>query len=195
LLHNSTVDGWISALAQPHLQTLSARLGETSYLCRIVGHRIQVVTSEAPEAQWRSYVQPDVEMAPHAAATAKAILAFQGKAIVDKALAEPLLKLTAYTVTDPESARRTYAKVREQGFATCVSEIDEGLGAVGVPIREPGGRVLYSVGVTGPVQRIMDDRLENRISGLQETAAVLSPILAFGSDIASRREETRPAGD
>lgn len=187
LLHNSAADGWISALARPHLETLRARVKETSYLCRIVGHRIQVVTSEAPESHWRSYVQPNIEMAPHAAATAKAILAFQDEAIIDKALAEPLPRLTARTVTDPKTVRRTYAKVRREGFATCVSEIDEGLGALGVPVREPGGRVLYSVGVTGPVQRIMGEGLDERIAYLREAAAALSETLAFGSAIAHRR--------
>lgn len=192
LLHNSAADGWISALARPHLETLSARVGETSYLCRIVGHHIQVVASEAPEAHWRSYVQPNIEMAPHAAATAKAILAFQDEAIIGKALAEPLERLTAYTVTDAQSVRRTYAKVREEGFATCVSEIDEGLGALGVPVSEQGGRVLYSVGLTGPVQRIMGAGIEERIAGLREAAAALSATLAFGSSIAARHEGTPP---
>jgi len=192
LMHNSATDGWISALARPHLEALSARVGETSYLCRIVGHRIRVVASEAPAAQWRSYVMPDIEMAPHAAASAKAILAFQDEAIVGKALAGPLPRLTAYTVTDPHSARRTYAEVRAQGYATCVSEIDEGLGALGVPVSEPGGRVLYSVGLTGPVQRIMGAGIEERIAGLRDAAAALSATLAFGSAIAARSEETPP---
>jgi DNA-binding IclR family transcriptional regulator len=193
MLHNSAADGWISALARPHLETLSTRLGETSYLCRIVGHRIQVVTSEAPEAHWRSYVQPNIEMAPHAAASAKAILAFQDDAIIDRALAEPLHPLTAYTVTDPAAVRRTYAKVRKDGFATCVSEIDEGLGAVGVPVGELGGRILYSLGLTGPVQRIMGDGLQERIAGLRAAAADLSATLAFGSAIVARSDGARPA--
>ncbi len=195
LLHNSAADGWISALARPHLQALSAHVGETSYLCRIVGHRIQVVTNEAPKAHWRSYVQPNIEMAPHAAASAKAILAFQDETIVEKALAEPLPRLTVHTVTNPESVRRTYVKVRKQGFATCVSEIDEGLGAISVPVSEPSGRVLYSIGVTGPVQRIMGAGFEKRLAGLREAAAVLSATLVFGSDIAARSEGTPPKAD
>ncbi|WP_166652552.1 IclR family transcriptional regulator [Enterovirga rhinocerotis] len=186
LLHNSAADGWISALARPHLEALSARIGETSYLCRVVGHRVQVVTSEAPAAQWRTFVQPRVEMAPHAAATAKAILAFQDEALVSEALAEPLPRLTAHTVTDPARIRDIYAKAREDGFATCVSEIDEGLGALGVPVREPGGRVLYSLGVTGPVQRIMDQRWEERVSAMKEVAGALATTLAAGSAIAAR---------
>jgi DNA-binding IclR family transcriptional regulator len=194
LMHNSAADGWITALARPHLENLTARIRETSYLCRIVGHRIQVVTSEAPAAQWRTYVQPRVEMAPHAAATAKAILAFQDEAIVARALAEPLEKMTAYTVTDPERVRQTYARAREDGFATCVSEIDEGLGALGVPVREAGGRVLYSLGVTGPVQRIMDEGREERLAALRDTAAALATTLAFGSAIAARTEDARPRG-
>lgn len=192
LLHNSAADGWITALVQPHLESLTARVGETSYLCRIVGHRVQVVVSEAPSAQWRTFVQPRVEMAPHAAATAKIILAFQDEALVEKALAGPLEKMTAHTVTDPARIRRTYAKAREDGYATCVSEIDEGLGALGVPVREAKGRVLYSLGVTGPVQRIMDEGREKRLEALRATAAALARTLAMGSDIVARAESGRP---
>ncbi len=188
LMHNSAVDGWISALAQPHLEVVNAKLGETSFLARIVGHRILVVTSESPEVHWRSYVQPNIEMAPHAAASAKAILAFQTEAIVAKALAEPLPRLTAYTNTDPDAVRAIYAQAREDGFATCVSEIDEGLGGLAVPVIQAGNRILYSLGVTGPVQRIMDDGLENRIAVLKEVSIALAKTLSAGSAIAARTQ-------
>lgn len=186
LLHAAAEEGWIAALARPTLEALASERGETTYLNRLVGHTVRVVCSVSPEVQWRSYVQPELEMPPHAAAAAKAILAFQNPALVRKALEGPLPALTGQTRTDPDAVLHDYAEVREKGWATCVSEIDEGLGALGVPVRLADGSVLYSLGLTGPVQRIFNDDLPARLAGLERAAATLGTALSLGSEIAAR---------
>lgn len=186
LLHMSAEDGWLVALARPALEALTAERSETCYLTRLVGHSVRVVFSVSPEVQWRSYVQPGLEMPPHAAATAKAILAFQDTALIRKALERDLPALTSQTRTARDTILDEYAEVRLKGYATCISEIDEGLGALGFPVRLEDGPVLYSIGLTGPVQRVFNDALPVRIASLERTAASLSRVLSHGSRIASR---------
>ncbi|WP_238193113.1 IclR family transcriptional regulator [Methylobacterium frigidaeris] len=186
LLHMSAEDSWIIALARPALEALTAERGETCYLTRLVGHGVRVVFSVSPEVQWRSYVQPGLEMPPHAAATAKAILAFQEPALIEKALERDLIALTTQTRTTRDTILDEYAEVRTKGYATCISEIDEGLGALGFPVRLDDGSILYSVGLTGPVQRVFNDDLPVRIASLEKAAASLSRVLSHGSRIASR---------
>jgi len=190
LVHMSAEDGWIAALARPFLHALVEDTGETCYLTRLVGHRVPVVVSESPEVHWRSYVKPGLEMPPHAAATAKAILAFQPEAVVARAIAEPLPRFTDRTRIDPDWIRREYATIREAGYATCVGEIDEGLAALGVPIVQKGGAVFHCVGMTGPLPRIMNEDLPVRIARLTATATRLSTLLTIGSAIATRSPDT-----
>ncbi|RVU13782.1 IclR family transcriptional regulator [Methylobacterium oryzihabitans] len=186
LLHASAEDGWIVALARPALEALTAERGETCYLTRLMGPAVRVVFSVSPEVQWRSYVQPGLEMPPHAAATAKAILAFQEPALIGKALERDLPALTSQTRTARDAVLRDYDEVRAKGYGTCISEIDEGLGALGVPVRLDDGPVLYSVGLTGPVQRVFNDDLPARLAGLERAAATLGRALSHGSRIARR---------
>nr|WP_281411532.1 IclR family transcriptional regulator C-terminal domain-containing protein [Enterovirga sp. DB1703] len=187
LLHASAEQGWVETLARPVIEALAAERGETCYLTRLVGHAVRVVFSVSPEVQWRGYVQPDLQMPPHAAATAKAILAFQPPGIIEKALEGDLVVLTSQTCTERDKILRDYESVREKGYGTCVSEIDEGLGALGYPVRLADGSILYSIGLTGPVQRIFNDNLPVRLASLEQAAAALGRSLSLGAEIAGRR--------
>lgn len=150
-----------------------------------IGAPVVIAVSQAPEVQWRSYVQPGIEMPPNAAATAKAIIAFQKESLIATALVEPLPRLTVHTQTDPASVRKELAEVRRLGHATCVGEIDEGLAAIAVPVMLPDGQVFHALGMTGPLARIMDKRLAARIHAMKRTACLLAAALSLGLKIKS----------
>lgn len=188
LLHAAAADGWLETLVSPHLAALTTSSGEACYLTRLVGTQVIVAVSQAPEVRWRSYVQPGIDMPPNAAATAKAILAFQKDALIDEALGGDLPRLTVNTRTDPAQIRAEYAEVRRLGYATCVGEIDEGLAAIAVPVPLPDGQVLHAVGMTGPLARIMNEGLTGRLAAMRRTAEDLSSTLSLGSRIKARQD-------
>ncbi|MER8402200.1 IclR family transcriptional regulator [Mesorhizobium sp. M1348] len=185
ILHATADDGWLEALVRPFLAALAEDSGEACYLTKLVGSRVVVAVSQAPEVRWRSYVQPGIEMPPHAAATGKAIMAYQNERLILQVLATDLPKLTVNTRNDHGWIRREFSLVRERGYATCIGEIDEGLGAIAVPICQANGLVLHALGMTGPLQRIVNDQLSQRIAALTTTAALLATKLALGSRRAS----------
>lgn len=184
MLHSTADDGWLEVLVRPSLVALAQKSGEACYVTRLVGSRVFVVASQAPEVRWRSYVQPGIEMPPNAAATSKSIIAFQDEAVIRQALAADLPKLTVNTHTDETWIREEFARVRAQGYATCVGEVDEGLAALGAPVRQADGQVLYAVGLTGPLPRIMNDELPARLVMLTAAADDLSGRLALGTRLA-----------
>ena len=124
----------MSIAVQPILDRLANELADTCYLARLVGHEVVSVAWAPPNGGLRGYVVPGHALAPHVAATAKAILAFQPQHIIDKALAEPLPKLTAKTKTGRKAVDQDYRNVRENGYATCWDEMEIGMGAIAVPI-------------------------------------------------------------
>lgn len=184
ILHATADNGWLEVLVRPSLVALAEKSGEACYITKLVGSRVIVVASQAPEVRWRSYVQPGIEMPPHAAATGKAIIAFQEEAVVRRALATELPKLTVNTRNDPSWIQDEFAKVRTLGYATCIGEIDEGLAAIAVPVRQTDGQVLYAVGITGPLPRIMDSHLPNHVAALGAAAAELAGKLSLGAQLA-----------
>jgi DNA-binding IclR family transcriptional regulator len=186
LLHTAADDGWLTALAHPYLQRLTEDTGETCYLTRLVGSRVVVAASQSPDARWRGYVQPGIEMPINAAATAKAIMAYQSEAIVAEALSHDLPILTANTRNDREWVTHELAETRDRGYATCVGEIDEGLAAIAVPVALSGGAVFHAIGMTGPLQRIMNDQMPDRLAMLKNTAAALADVLSIGEKLKTR---------
>lgn len=183
ILHATADDGWLEALVRPALAALADGSDEACYLTKLVGSRVLVAVSQAPEVRWRSYVQPGIEMPPHAAATGKAIIAYQDEALIRQALAAELPRLTVNTRNDEAWIREEFARVRERGYATCVGEIDEGLAAISTPVLQHDGLVLYAVGITGPIQRIMGDKLPQHLAALTETCRALANKLSIGSRI------------
>ncbi|CAB3813371.1 IclR family transcriptional regulator [Achromobacter sp. K91] len=181
LAYASADTEWIGAVVRPHLADLAAETDETCYLAKLhSGHQVSSVLMEAPDTPWRGFVLPGKGMAPHAAASAKAILAFQAPKVIDAALAEPLPRLTAHTCVDSRRIRDEYAQVRQQGYATCIGEIDEGLAALGVPVHLPHLGVIYSLGVTGPLQRLKSKNLEALAAIMQRYAERVAHALAAG---------------
>lgn len=186
LLHASADDGWFASLAGPHLLSLTEASTETCYLARLVGSRVVVALSYSPDVRWRGYVQPGIEMPVNAAATGKAVMAYQSKAMIAEALAQDLPKPTINSRTSRKWIEQEFAKVRKLGYATCIGEIDEGLAAIAVPVTLPDGSVLHSVGMTGPLERIMNKQLPERIAALTATAAALAKALSLGTKIRAR---------
>jgi len=61
---------------------------------------------------------------------------------------------TNKTITDPEKLRKELDEIVSRGYATDDGEMSEDIMCMAVPIYNHLGTVLYSVGISGPVNRI-----------------------------------------
>jgi DNA-binding IclR family transcriptional regulator len=187
LLHASAEEGWLASLAGPHLRALSETTSEACFLARLVGVHVFVAVSEAPDMKWIQHVTEGSEMPVNASASGKAIMAYQSRELIAEALAEDLPKPTPLAHTSRRWIEKEFSTVREQGYATCVGEIYEGSAALACPIMLPGGSVLYSVAISGPLDRVMDKKLPQRVQILRDAADALAKALSLGASIKSRR--------
>ncbi|MHC2440348.1 IclR family transcriptional regulator [Bradyrhizobium sp. USDA 4451] len=188
LVHAAANDDWLTSLVQPHLRALTDRTGETCYVTRLIGARVVVFASLSPDVRWRGYAQPGIEMPINAAASAKAIMAWQNRATVEEALSHEMPLFTVNTRNDLNWVEEQLAEARSRGYATCIGEIDEGLAAVAVPVRLSNGLVLHAVAMTGPLQRIMNGQLSERLDALREAARTLAAPLSIGERLKSNQE-------
>ena len=186
LLHAGSDTAWLTISAQPILDRLANEIADTCYLARLVGHEVVSVAWATPSDGLRGFVVPGHTLAPHVAASAKAILAFQPQTLADKALAAPLPKLTAKTKTKRKDIDKDYRTVRENGYATCWDEMEVGMGAIAVPIHLPDIGVIYSLGTAGLI-----DRLTRR--PVQETIKLLCAALEPMTRALRNRELTATA--
>ena len=86
----------------------------------------------------------------HATSNGKVLLSGLDESSLDAALGK-LASYTPHTITGRAKFREELARVREQGYAVAVDELEIGLTAVAAPIRNAHGDVVASMSVSGPV--------------------------------------------
>ena len=177
LFHLAHSRATLAALVQPVLQELVARFGETAFVAKLNSNGVESVASAMPENIHQSYVQPGRVMPINAAASAKAIFAFQPKKILSKQLAAPLRKYTGKTIVDPARVRSDLEQVRMRGFAICADELDPGVLSYACPIHLAGVGVIYSVGIVALKRRLLQFDKREVIAALEGAARVISARL------------------
>lgn len=178
MLHLGTPTEVIVKLVHPVLDRLVAQFRETAFLARLEGREVRSVAMATPTSAEQSYVQPGREMPVHAAASGKAIFAFQDEAVIGEMLARPLEKFTEKAIIDPTAVRAELEAVRAKGYAVCDEELDPGIYSYACPVHleEPG--VIYSIGLVGLTDRLHRFPPEDIVAGLREAAAEVSALLA-----------------
>jgi IclR family acetate operon transcriptional repressor len=166
------VDANLIELAQPALQALSLASGETVNLAvptpQGVEHVAQVDSTHfLGTGQWLGCL-----VDYHCTAVGKVFLAF-GAAPVPAELAAH----TPATIVDPRRLRVELDLVHGRAFATAVDELEPGLTAIAVPVREQGGAVVCALSISGPTLRLGPRRIADLRSTLTEHARALSESL------------------
>jgi DNA-binding IclR family transcriptional regulator len=116
-------------------------------------------------------------MPPHAAASAKAIFAFQSGDVLTRALAVERDAFTPKTLTRRKDVLAEFEQVRRTGYASCLDELDPGVASYACPVRI-GDTVIYSVGLVGIAQSVERFPVRTIVGALREAADRLSALLS-----------------
>lgn len=188
MLHLGRSDG-LTGYAQLVVDELAERLHETCYAVRLELDTIRSVARAVPDQGHSVHVFPGEVQPAHAAASAKAILAFQPDAVVERHLSRPMERLTPETRVSAAAVRRELETVRRIGFAVCDREIDENVMAYACPVHAAHLGVVCSLGVTGPSTRLLRQDRAVWIAALQEAAARLGRMLETGAGTGAAHAE------
>ncbi|WP_026212281.1 IclR family transcriptional regulator [Longispora albida] len=140
-LANEAPDVLLTA-AEPILALLRDQTGESAQLyLRRADERICVAASERSSGL-RDTVPVGAVLPMTAGSAAQILLAWEPpEAIL------PLLPRAKFTA-------RTLAEVRKRGWAASVAEREAGVASVSAPVRDRTGRVIASISVSGPIERL-----------------------------------------
>lgn len=89
-----------------------------------------------------------------------------------------LIPQTKYTITDPEKLADEIKIIKHRGFSTDNEEFLNGMIAVAVPISDSQGRLLATLSVHAPTQRISLEHLTEYVPLISEKAEKLMSLLA-----------------
>lgn len=147
-------------------------LGETAFLARYRGGRVDLIHIETPSDPAQSYIYPGLGPRPaHACSSAKVIAAFIAPELCEDLIETQPMRFNQNTITDPKLVERELSQVRRYGYAICDGEIDEGVTSVAVPINVERLGAIFSIGVVGPSNRIKP-MVQNRILPVLTSEAV-----------------------
>jgi DNA-binding IclR family transcriptional regulator len=123
----------------------------------------------------------------HACAFGHAIAAGLPDREVAELLTHPLRALTGRTRTTPEALRTVLATAADKGVAVENQEANVGDAGIAAPILDHANRVVGSLGVVGPADRLLQRQARARL-----TRAVIDTARAVSRDLgASRLAEAR----
>ena len=161
----------LAPVARPHLDALSAEVGETVHLAQLDGAQVLYVDK-------RNAARP-VEMFSAAGKVGPAFCTGVGKAMLaalpEAELAAALAQqswhaFTPATIASPDAMRAELDAIRAAGVAFDREEHEPGIVCAAVPLLSPGGRVQGALSVTGHLGRIAMADLVAHVPALRRAA-------------------------
>jgi DNA-binding IclR family transcriptional regulator len=145
-------------ISKPFLKELGEFSGETVQLNILHGQRgICLYGIESPSA-FRLAPEKGRIIPLYAGASGKSILAFMDLEERNKICAGPLEQFTPYTITDPEQLKLDLDEIHKQGYVITQQEVYIGSLGIAAPVYGKNKQVIGSVSLSGPIQRISEER-------------------------------------
>jgi len=165
-------------LGRPSVIRLCQRSGEAVNLL-VPGVNVMIIAESLEgDVRLKETVLKGKTMPLHGTASGKCFLAFAAPGIREALLrAAPLTRLTNRTIHDLGRLEASLMEIRRLGFATEVDEFRSGDTAIAAPILDPGQRVLGTISIHGPTERLSGRRLIRLVTALKAEAKHISGLL------------------
>ncbi|GLZ53791.1 IclR family transcriptional regulator [Actinomycetospora sp. NBRC 106378] len=108
------------------------------------------------------------------------VLAASDPSLTMAILERGLERRTPFTVVDPRRWRQTLVQTREQGYATCRDEYDQGWSSIAAPILTGASgrrRAVAAVSVVGSTSRVLGPRKPALVQGVRRAAERITVAL------------------
>jgi len=170
----------IRSVAKPYLKELVDRCNETANLSILNRGDVVYIDQVESSNMVKMFAKPGTRGPSYCTGSGKVLLAYLAPGELENLLKGlKLYKHTENTIVDPDELKLELEKIRRQGFAVDMEELEEGVRCVAAPIWNHEGNVVAAVSVSGPVSRITvisDNELIKMVTG---TANSISLRLGF----------------
>jgi IclR family acetate operon transcriptional repressor len=165
--------------ARPYLEKLVGEHDETAHLGVPEGTRVVYVDKVETGRPVRMFSRIGASIDMHSTAMGKAILAVGDERLVEQVIDRGLHRKTPNTITDPLRLRSELDRIRARGFAIDDIENEEGIRCAAAAVVAADGSPLGALSISGPAQRITDERLVEIGRSLITASGDLSATLGY----------------
>jgi DNA-binding IclR family transcriptional regulator len=163
----------LRAVAAPELIKLAKATNESVHLSVLEGGMAVYVDKVDCTHAVRAYIRIGERAPAYCVATGKAMLAFQPRAVVDRACRR-MRRFTDVTVKNRKALDAELARIRERGHAMTFGEWREGVIGIAAPIRDRSGAVSAGIGIAGPADRMRKADLDRMVGAVRRAAEQIS---------------------
>jgi DNA-binding IclR family transcriptional regulator len=150
----------LAEAALPAMRWLSEQTGEAAHLGMISGHEGIVLERVIGKALIKFYVERGTRFPLHTSGPGKVMLAFMPEKERDEVIAGMKFeRFQPWTISNRKDFLKCLNDVRKKGWAVDAGEHLEGHHCLGSPILDPEGNAIASLWISGPSQRLSEDRL------------------------------------
>ena len=163
----------IDDILQDDLRGIVERFGDASSVGALDGGDVIYVAHHSVQRARRAAAVPGARYPAYATSMGRVLLAGLPDDAIDAYLKsyEPK-KLTSKTCTNPKALRGEVMVARRDGYATSVDQLDYGITALAVPIRDANGQTVAALNSSGYSGMVTPDQLvKDRLPALREAAS------------------------
>lgn len=172
LAHAAWEQSSLAPLARPHLDALSAKLGETVHLAQLDHAQVLYVDKRNAAKPVEMFSQAGKVGPAYCTGVGKAMLAFLPEASLGPIIAQQSFHgFTPHTHTSAESLRADLVACRTRGYALDREEHEPGIICLALPILSGAGRVLGALSITSTTAQMALSDLEAIAPLIRDTAA------------------------
>ncbi|KGE02045.1 IclR family transcriptional regulator C-terminal domain-containing protein [Rhizobium sp. YS-1r] len=163
----------IEEVLQPDLRELVEKFGDASSVGTLDSEDVIYIAHVSVQRARRAAAVMGARYPACATSLGRVLLAGLSDDALEKYLSNVHPKaLTSKTITDPAILREEILAVRESGYATTVDQLDYGITALAVPIRDMEGRTIAALNTSGYTGILTPESLvTERLPALRQAAS------------------------
>lgn len=167
--------------ARPILEELSAQTSESIQLGEIEGSNVIYVDRIKSTYPLQITSHIGLVYPLHCTSSGKLLLAFQKEEIINQILEEEFIKYTSSTITDSDVLYKQLEEIKKNGYCYIENEFIDGIISIAAPIRDFDSKVIASISLAGPIQRINSNKAQQSINKVIEAAKKISQKMGYYS--------------
>ena len=145
----------LTEVAQPHMEELVGRVHESSSIAVLDGHDVVYIVRVPTKRIMAVAIAVGTRFPAYVSAMGRVLLAGRPGPELDRYMTEVDLRpLTDRTVVDRDRLRAVIEEVGRQGFAVVDQELEDGIRAVAVPIRDGTGASVAAINIAVHASRV-----------------------------------------
>lgn len=171
-----------AGVSRPHMERLSEILGESVHLCVGSNNKGVVIDQIAASGIMMANAKIGSTEPLHASSVGKCLIAFASEVRKERMLDEIQYEVyTHNTVKNREEMETEIEKIRSLGYALDNAELSPEVRCVAAPIFNNKGECNYSIGVSGPISRMNEVKVERVKREVVKSAQKISSELGYES--------------